>query len=112
MNRQGVFEKEIKAITEQIVKKYKPEKIILYGSAARGDFDQDSDIDMLIIKKSHKSRPERATDVYRLIWDLDRTLPFEPLVFTPQELERQLKLGDPFFLTILKEGKILHGKGL
>ena len=49
MNRQGVFEKEIKAITEQIVKKYKPEKIILYGSAARGDFKKDSDIDMLII---------------------------------------------------------------
>src|SRR3989338_7844404 len=112
MNRQGVFEKEIKAITEQIVKKYKPEKIILYGSAARGDFKKDSDIDMLIIKKSHKSRPERATYVYRLIWGLDRTLPFEPLVFTPQELERQLKLGDPFFLTILKEGKILHSKGL
>jgi len=112
MNRQGVFEKEIKAITEQIVKKYKPEKIILYGSAARGDFDQDSDIDMLIIKKSHKSRPERATDVYRLIWDLERTSPFEPLVFTPKELEGRIKLGDPFFLTILKEGKVLYGKGL
>lgn len=112
MNRQGVFEKEIKAITEQIVKKYKPQKIILYGSFARGDFKKDSDIDMLIIKKSNKPRPERASDVYRLIWDVDRTLPFEPLVFTPKELEQQLKLGDPFFLTILKEGKVLHEEGV
>lgn len=106
------FQKEITNITKQIVEKYKPEKIILFGSFARGDFNRDSDIDMLIIKESKKTRPERASDVYRLTWDVDRTLPFEPLVFTPKELERQLKLGDPFFLTILKEGKTLHDKGL
>ena len=106
------FEKEIANITNQIIKKYKPQKIILYGSFARGDFGKDSDIDMLIIKESKKTRPERASDVYRLTWEVDRTLPFEPLVFTPKELEQRLKLGDPFFLTILKEGKTLHDKGL
>jgi|SRR3989344_7265845 len=106
------FQKEIENITKQIVQKYKPQKIILYGSFARGDFNKNSDIDMLIIKKSNKPRMERASDVYRLIWDLDRTLPFEPLVFTPEELKQRLRLGDPFFLTILKEGKVLHGKEL
>ena len=45
-------EKEIKDITDQIVAKYDPEKIILFGSAARGNFTPDSDLDLLIIKKN------------------------------------------------------------
>jgi len=45
------FEREIEGITAQIIDKYKPEKIILFGSAARGEWDSDSDADFLIIKK-------------------------------------------------------------
>ena len=39
------FEQEIDSITAQIIEKYKPEKIILFGSAVTGDADQDSDVD-------------------------------------------------------------------
>jgi len=45
------FEKEIESITIQIIEKYEPEKIILFGSAARGESGSDSDADFLIIKK-------------------------------------------------------------
>ncbi|NWG04904.1 MAG: nucleotidyltransferase domain-containing protein [Syntrophaceae bacterium] len=45
------FEKEIENITHQIIEKYKPEKINLFGSAARGGRDLNSDSDFLIIKK-------------------------------------------------------------
>jgi predicted nucleotidyltransferase len=45
------IQKEIDTIKEQIIKKYKPDKIILFGSAARGDFNLDSDVDLLIIKQ-------------------------------------------------------------
>jgi len=45
------FEKQIESITAQIIKKYKPEKIILFGSAARGEISADSDADFLIVKK-------------------------------------------------------------
>ena len=40
----------IDSITAQLIEKYKPEKIILFGSAARGDAAPDSDVDLLIIK--------------------------------------------------------------
>jgi len=43
--------KEIQRITEQIIKEYKPDKIILFGSAARNDMKPDSDVDFLVIKK-------------------------------------------------------------
>ncbi len=44
------IEKEIEDIAEQIIEKYRPEKIILFGSAVRGEFTADSDLDFLIIK--------------------------------------------------------------
>ena len=43
--------KEIQRITEQIIEKYKPDKIILFGSAVRNDMKPDSDVDFLVIKK-------------------------------------------------------------
>ena len=49
------FEKEIESIVIQIIEKYEPQKIILFGSAARGESGSDSDADFLINKKP---RPE------------------------------------------------------
>ncbi len=46
---------DIESITEQIVKHYKPEKIILFGSFARGEEKPSSDVDLLIIKKTEKN---------------------------------------------------------
>lgn len=46
------FEKELEKVTQQIIEKYRPDKIILFGSAARGDWNSDSDADLLIIKKT------------------------------------------------------------
>jgi len=47
------FEKEIENIAAQIIEKYKPDKIILFGSAARGEITIDSDADFLITQVSH-----------------------------------------------------------
>lgn len=101
------FMREIEMLVEQL-KAYAPQKIILFGSCARGDFSDESDIDMLIIKESDKLRPARATEVYRLLRSLRRTIPFEPLVYTPAELEWSLVTGDHFIEDILREGKVLY----
>ena len=45
------LEEQIRSITAQIIDKYQPEKIILFGSSARGDLNPDSDVDLLIIKR-------------------------------------------------------------
>lgn len=45
------YEQEINRITQQIIEKYKPDKIILFGSTAKGELHPDSDADFLIIKK-------------------------------------------------------------
>ena len=101
------FEKEIQNITQQIIEKYKPEKIILFGSAARGERDLNSDVDFLIIKKETPLYgADRIRELSRII---DRNIPVDLLIYRPEEFEKRIKMGDPFLKSILKEGKVLYG---
>ena len=102
------FEREIDEIGRQIKEKYKPEKIILFGSLIKGKITEDSDIDMLIIKDTNKRRNERFREVRAIVRDLKRRIPFSPLVYTPGEIEQRLNLGDFFIKEILKEGRVLY----
>jgi predicted nucleotidyltransferase len=97
---------EIDSITRQLIEKYKAEKIILFGSAAEDRFTPDSDIDFFIIKRNEKGFHERLVDVYRLI---KKNVAADFIVYTPQELEERIALGDPFIKSILTEGKVLYG---
>jgi predicted nucleotidyltransferase len=101
------FEKELHRITQQIIEKYKPEKIILFGSAARGEGSPDSDADFLIIKKD---TPFYGSDrVRELSCLVDRKIPVDLLIYRPEEYEKRLQMGDPFLKAIIKEGKVLYG---
>ena len=98
---------EIQYIAEQIIKKYKPLKIILFGSAGRGDFDNINDLDFLIIKEDV---PLYGIDRMRELDNLvDRNMAADMLVYRPDEFEDRIKLGDPFIKTILREGQVLYG---
>ena len=98
---------EIKSIMRKIVREYKPEKIILFGSFAYGKPRASSDIDMLIVKKTKKRRIDRIKDVLYMI---DNNFPFEPIVYTPREINERLTLGDFFLQTVMQKGKILYEK--
>ena len=101
------FEKEIGGITAQIIEKYKPEKIILFGSAVNGRLGLDSDVDLLVIKKDTPLYgADRIRELSRII---DRNIPVDFLVYRPEEFEKRLNMGDPFLKAVLKEGKILYG---
>ena len=101
------FQKEIKSIALQIIEKYEPEKIILFGSAARGESSPDSDADFLIIKKETPLYgADRIRQLSRII---QRNIPADFLVYRPEEFKKRLKMGDPFLKSILKEGKVLYG---
>ena len=98
---------EIESVTQQILEKYKPEKIILFGSAARGNFSSDSDVDFLIIKKDTPLYgADRIRELSRLI---ERNIPIDFLIYRPEEFNKRLEMGDPFLKAILREGEVLHG---
>jgi len=102
-------EREIDKITFQLVKKYKPEKIILFGSAAKGNHRENSDIDLLIIKNSKKRRAFRVKEIFEALRGISRNFPLDPIVYTPAELKKRVRLGDFFIKNILAEGQVLYG---
>lgn len=100
--------KVIKQLTRVIVRRYKPEKIILFGSYAYWKPDEESDIDLLIIKDTKKSFFERLYDVRRIASKTRRGYPFEPVVLTPREIKERLEIEDQFFEEVMNKGKVLY----
>ncbi|MDP2909624.1 MAG: nucleotidyltransferase domain-containing protein [bacterium] len=99
------YQEEIKNITKQIIEKYKPEKIILYGSFAYGKPTKDSDVDLFIIKKTRKAKTLRHLEIDRIL--LDRKMPLDILVYTPEEV-RKVSAENLFVKEILNKGKIIY----
>ena len=98
---------EIENIVKQIIQKYRPIKIILFGSAGRGEYDEVNDLDFLIIKKDV---PLYGLDRMRELDGLiERNIAADMLVYRPDEFNERIKLGDPFIKTILREGRVLYG---
>ena len=99
----------IEGITKKLKDKYRPEKIILFGSYAYGNPRKDSDIDLLIIKKTKVRHADRILNVRKIIREENRYFAIEPLVYTPQEIKKRLEMGDVFFKTIINKGVNLYG---
>ncbi len=101
------YQAEIQSIVGQIIRKYRPEKIILFGSLARGEYHEGSDIDLFIVKSNS---PELGVERIR---ELDRLIRYrigvDFIVYKPEEVEERISLEDPFVKAILKEGKVLYG---
>ena len=100
--------KEIESVTVQIVEKYQPEKIILFGGAARGEFTPDSDADFLIVKEDTPLYgADRIRELSRLI---ERNIAIDFLMYRPEELNQRIEMGAPFLKAVVEEGKVLYGQ--
>lgn len=105
MKKEVVLEK-VERIKGQLIDKYKPEKIILFGSAAWGRGEV-NDIDLFVIKKDVPYYgADRLLELYHLI---KADAPVDYIVYKPEEAEDRLSLGDPFVKKIFREGKVLYG---
>lgn len=99
------FRKKVHFIVSTLVQRYSPEKIILFGSFVKQKSERESDIDILIIKRTEKGHWERAMEVDRI---LDRNFPIDFLIYTPQEIEERLNMNDFFIQEILRKGKVVY----
>jgi predicted nucleotidyltransferase len=78
-----------------------PESIILFGSFAKGNYTESSDVDILIVLKSDLDWFDRQL----LVSGLDA------IIYTPEELERMFYENKGFILDVLEDGIVLHDKG-
>jgi uncharacterized protein len=87
------------------LKKYNPSKVILFGSAAKGDATADSDVDVLVVKDTNESFWDRQKSVASLI---DTDFAVDAFVLTPLELDTALKESQPFIYDAVNEGEIIY----
>ena len=101
--------KTIHFVTSKLKASYNPEKIILFGSYAWGLPDEDSDIDLLVIKETKEKPHDRIVNAARIISPLRRGYAVDIFVITPEELQSRLDIGDQFLKEIISRGEILYG---
>lgn len=104
------YQQVIRQISKALEKEYDPERIVLFGSCAVGRQKAESDIDLLIVKRTSLPFYSRLAVVRRIVSSIRVGMPFDPIVVTPRELTRRLEIGDQFLSDVLRSGKVLYAK--
>jgi predicted nucleotidyltransferase len=100
-----VSEVTIAEIVRRIVEAVQPEKIILFGSAARGAMGPDSDLDFLVVKAC-QNRREVATEIYRNLRGVG--VPIDIVVVTPEDVQRHKDTIGYILRPALREGRVVY----
>ena len=103
----GEMERKLKEITDKIVKEHQPEKIILFGSYAWGTPTENSDVDLFIVKETDNTR-STARKISGSIFP--RFMAMDFIVYTPDQLKKELEIEEPFITKVIKAGKVLYEK--
>jgi len=94
-------------ITERLVALYKPDRVYLFGSAARGDAKPGSDYDFMVLVAEDTPKEERQTPkINEVLADIDA--PVDVLVWPRDYFDERLHLPASFPATIVREGKLLY----
>jgi len=99
---------QLEIIVKRIVEFYSPEKIILFGSMADGTASLESDIDLLLVKKTDVPPVERAAGIRKSLKDI--LLPLDILVFTPDEIAKDVNRKFSFIYQVMKSGKVVYAR--
>ena len=103
-----ISEELLKEITKRLVEGFKPEKIFLFGSQARGTADERSDVDILVVSQIRGQRRKFALEIDRSLKGL--RLARDVVVLTPEEFERDRMIPGTIARPAWKEGKVLYEK--
>ncbi len=96
----------IKQVTQTIVERFHPKRIVLFGSYARGEARPESDLDLFIEMESPLRPPERAVEV-SAAFGL-RPWPLDVIVYTPDEVSRLRGMRGTLLSVIEREGRVLY----
>lgn len=107
LQRRRDIERNLKQVLEGLKKYYDPEKVILFGSAVSGRIGPNSDIDLVVIKKTSAPYFDR---VKQLAHVLDYTVDIDFLVYTPEEFQMAVSQRRFFQEEIVKKGKVIYEK--
>ncbi|MGE5583766.1 MAG: nucleotidyltransferase domain-containing protein [Bacillota bacterium] len=99
-----ITKEQINQAAEAIVENVHPDKVILFGSYANGNPNDDSDLDLLVIKDMPQKSLQRGREIRKYPRGIG--IPLDLLVFTPQEIDEWRDAKAAF---IIDEGQVLYG---
>ena len=104
-SRTQIPDEVIDRLGREIALKFKPQKIILFGSYAYGSPRPESDVDLLIVMNTDLRLTQQAQQIRRY---LNPLFGLDLIVYTPEVLSKRLEWGDTFLQEIVTRGKILY----
>jgi predicted nucleotidyltransferase len=96
---------DIQQVVQQIVERFHPQKVFLFGSHAYGEPTPDSDVDLLVTMETPLRNVDQAVEIRK---EVDFPFPADLLVRTPQQIAERLALGDVFLREVLTKGLVLY----
>jgi uncharacterized protein len=98
--------KQVEEIAARIVEAFHPVRIVVFGSHARGDQTEDSDLDLFVEMETERCAPERAIEVSSSFGL--RRWPLDVVVYTPAEVRRLRNVHGTLLSIIEAEGEVLY----
>ena len=106
MARELIDSQPLNDITETIVHRFQPRRIMLFGSRARGESRTDSDLDIFVEMETEERPPDRAVAISSVFglrpWSLD------VVVYTPEEVAKLRNVNGTLLAAIEAEGRLLY----
>ena len=96
---------QLRRYTDQLARRFRPRKIVLFGSHASRKATEQSDVDLLVVMP-HQG--PAATQAARIRQQLRAPFALDLIVRSPEVLRRRIKLGDSFLRGVMSEGKVLY----
>ncbi len=100
--------RQIRTIVERITSQFLPDKIILFGSHAKGTARSDSDVDILVVMPVEGSRRAKAVEIGVALHDV--AIPKDVIVVTPQDFEWRKDVIGTIEWPAAREGKVLYAR--
>jgi predicted nucleotidyltransferase len=97
-------------VVERLVEFYRPEKIYLFGSAARGEYGPDSDLDFLVVVPDDCPKEiRRSGAIYEVLGDLDLGVPVDVVPWRRSDFEgRAVAVVASLPATVVREGRLVY----
>jgi len=97
---------QIRGMVKRIVEQFNPDKIILFGSQARGDAGPDSDVDLLVVMPFEGRKLDKIVEIRVALSDF--TVPLDILVSTPEQFAIRKEIPGTMERPAAREGKVLY----
>lgn len=96
---------QIQSVSEEIARRFRPDKIILFGSYAYGTPTEDSDVDLLVVMPFEGRKAKKAIEIRSAVY---AGFPMDLIPITPERLKHRIEIEDFFLREVVEKGRVLY----